>query len=124
MLGDHAGHVRVALQTPDVVDDAGALPERPVGDLRLQRVDRDWGAQLYHGRHHVPQPRQLLLQRDRLGAAIGSGGLGADVDDVGAFLDQLLGMLQCEGRVEELAAVGEGVRGHIENPHDDGAFLG
>ena len=44
------------------------------------------------------QPRQFLLERDRLGAAIGPGGFGADVDDVGAFLDHLLGMLERDAR--------------------------
>ncbi len=72
----------------------------------------------------MPQPRQLLLERDRLGTAIGPGGLGADVDDVGTFLDQPVGMLQRDRRIEELATVGKGVRGNIEYPHNDGAFLG
>ena len=46
MLADHAGHVGIALQAPDVVDDADAQPERPIGDLRLHGVDRDRRAQL------------------------------------------------------------------------------
>ena len=100
-----------------------ALAERPVGDLRLQRVDRDRHAQLDHGRQHGLQPRQFLLEGDGLGAAVGPGGFGADVDDVGAFLDHPLGMLERDGRIEELAAVGEGVRGDVEDPHDDGAVL-
>ena len=32
-------------------------------------------------------------------------------------------MLEGDGRIEELAAVGEGVRGDVEDAHDDGAVL-
>ncbi len=124
MLADHAGHVGIALQAPDVVDDARAQAERPIGDLRLQRVDRDGHAHLHHGREHGLQPRQLLLERHRLGAAIGAGRFGADVDDVGAFLDHLPGMLERDFGFDELAAVGEGIRGDVEDAHDDGAVLG
>ena len=40
VFGDDRGHGGIALQAPDVVDDGGALVERPGGDLGLDGVDR------------------------------------------------------------------------------------
>ncbi len=65
-------------------------------------------------RHH---PGQLLVERDGLGP--GPGGLTADVDDVGALGHHVepVGHGALGGGVE--AAVGEGVGGHVEHPHDE-----
>ena len=62
-------------------------------------------------------PGQLLVERDGLGP--GPGGLPADVDDVGPLGHhaEAVGHGALGGVVE--AAVGEGVRRHVEHPHDE-----
>ncbi len=48
----------------------------------------------------------------------GAGGLAADVDDVGAFGDELETVLDGAAGVAEVAAVGEGIGRDIEDAHD------
>ena len=62
VLGGHARHVRIALQAPDVVDDRGALVERPGGDLRLDGVDRDRQAELARPRARPAQAAPVRLR--------------------------------------------------------------
>ena len=50
VLGGDARHVGIALQAPHVVEDRGALFERPGGDLRLDGVDRDRQAEPHRSR--------------------------------------------------------------------------
>ena len=60
---DHLGHLRVAAQRGDVVDELGAELERAPRDLRLRRVDRqrDPGEAL----EHRDDTGELLFRRDR-----------------------------------------------------------
>ena len=53
----------------------------------------------------------------------GPGRLAAHVHDVGAFGDHLLGPLDGTVPVEPQPAVGERVRGHVEDGHDQGSVL-
>ena len=62
---------------------------------------------------------QLLLGVDA--QRTGPGGLAADVDDVGALGDELEPVADGGVGVEPLAAVGEGVGGDVDHPHDAAA---
>ena len=117
-FGDERRHVGIALQAPDVVDDCRAPVERPGGDARLDGVDRDRQAELDHRRQHRLKPRQFLVGRNRLRAAIGPGRFRADVEDVGALLGHGAGVRDGLGRIDEVAAVGKGIRGDVEDAHD------
>ena len=64
---------------------------------------------------HRDHPAQFL---GRFGTSrAGTGGLTADVEQVGAFGQQLVAVLDRGGRLEPLATVGEGVRGHVDDAH-------
>src|SRR5690606_14383979 len=68
---------------------------------------------LYDG-HHATQflvPRHTLRSR--------TGGLAADVDDVGALRDQVEPVLDGLVRIEPGPAVGEGVGGDVDHAHDE-----
>ena len=92
VLGYERGHVGIALQPPNVVDHHGARIERPCRDLGLHRIDRDGDADLLEPRQDRCQPRQLFLGRDRNHPAIGTGGFGPDIDDVGTLSYHALGL--------------------------------
>ncbi len=57
----------------------------------------------------------------RYGIGERPGGFTADVQDVGAGRHQGPGLGQGRGMVEEAAAVGKGVGGDVEHPHDQRA---
>ncbi len=63
----------------------------------------------------------LFAGRERSG--VGAGGFAADVEDVGSFFEHLEGLgYGSVGSVlwgVEVAAVGEGVGGDVEDAHDD-----
>ena len=56
---------------------------------------------------------------------VGAGGFAAEVEDGGAFVEELEGLgegsLGCVVRRVEVAAVGEGVGCDVEDAHDDGS---
>ena len=87
----HVGKLRVA-QPADVVDDRRAGGDRRARDGGLVGVDRDQRAELARDvldqRH---DPLDLLRRVDR--RAVGDAGLPADVDHVGARVEQLRGEL-------------------------------
>ena len=87
------------------------------GDRRLAGVDRDPDAVGGQRLDHRDDPAQLLGLVDRRGA--GPGGLAADVDHVGALGDQAPAVGDGGVGVEEAAAVGERVGGHVEDAHDE-----
>ena len=115
-LRDQRRHVGIALQAPDVVDDRRAMIERPGGDPGFDGVDRERQAELHDLRQYRLEPRQFVVGRDRLGAAIGPRRLRADIENVGALLSHFPGMGDGASGVEKLAAVGEGIRRDIEMP--------
>ena len=63
-------------------------------------------------------PAQFLFQGHGFGK--GPGGLAADVQDIGARGHQGPGLGQGGGVVEVAAVVGEGIRGDVEDAHDEG----
>ena len=117
VLGGDACHVGIALQAPDVVEDRGAPFERPGRDLGLDGVDRDRQAEPHDLGKHRRKTRELVVERDRLRAGIWPGRFRADVEDVGAFAGHAARMRDRNRRIEELSAVGEGIRRDIEDAH-------
>jgi len=87
--------------------------------LGTHRVDRDPRAKPRELGHHREHPAQLLLLGRPLGA--GAGGLTAHVEQVGALLEQPQAVGHRVGRLEPLAAVAEGVGGHVDHAHHQGA---
>ena len=84
VIGGDPGDIGLALQTPDVVDHAGAGLQRHPGGRGLVGVHRDRDGQA--GREvadHRQDPNLLLLGRD--GHVAGAGGFTADVDDACPF---------------------------------------
>ena len=117
-VGSDLNH-RGAGESLDVVDDGGAETGADLGDVRVARVhgdDRPGGDERADDGHDAAC---LLVRGD--GLASRTRGLATDVDDVGALVEHLAAACDGRLRVEVLAAVREGVRRHVENPHDAGA---
>ena len=68
---------------------------------------------------HGHDAAELLVGGDPLRA--GPGGLTPDVDEVGAGRHLRQGVGHGDVDIDEAAAVGEGVRRHVEHRHDQGA---
>ena len=82
-VGDDRGHVRVAAQGGDVVDEDGPQLESPSRDRRFRRVDREREpAEPFENGLHA---RELLLSGDRRSAR--TRRLAAHVDEGRALLD-------------------------------------
>jgi hypothetical protein len=124
--GDHAGamargdlrQVRVSLQAADVVDDMRAGGNRCLGDGGLHRVDRNQCAcrdQAFDDRDDT-----LLLFLRRHGGRIATGGFAADVEDGGALPGKQTAVRHRGPHIGKQAAVGEGIRRDVDDPHDDG----
>ena len=107
MIGDHARHVRIALQSPDIVDNRRAGLERPGRQLRFHRIDRNWNAQGNDCRQHHGQPVALLIDRNWNSSAIGPGRFRPDIDYVCTLIDQPPRLHKCRCWLQEAAAVGE-----------------
>ena len=147
-LGDHVVVVRGALHRPrlaphvhrddrsavpdgdlqhrvagagDVVDHHGAGCERPVGRLRLRRIDAERHAEVERRNplDDRQQARNFVLQVHGRGAR--PGALRADVDQVRALRRHPACMVERPVRTVEAAAVREAVRRHVEHPHDERA---
>src|ERR1035441_4078540 len=72
--------------------------------------------------HDRDDPSQLFVGGDGLGT--GSGRFAAHVDDIGPLGDHLMPYGDGSLSFEPLTAVGERVRGHIEDSHHHRALLG
>ena len=115
-LGDHTGHAGVALQAPDVVDDAGAEPRRLAGHLGLARVHGDGRVEFgCERRDHRGDPPQLLPGVDR--RMTGPRRLAADVDDRRALRRQGFRVGDRGGRVGVQAAVRERIGRDVDDAH-------
>ena len=106
-VGHHPGQFRGEAERRDVVDERRPRRERRLGDLALGRVDRDPVAGAGEPLDDRNRARQLVRDRDRLGA--GTGGRPAHVEDVGALSGEALAVLDRRVGVEEEAAVRERV---------------
>ena len=117
VLGDQLRHPLVIFQAPDVVDHVGPSLQRCLYHRTLVAVYGDGDIKVFldhlNGGHH---PVDLLLNTDLLMA--GAGGFTANIDDGGPVFDHIGGVTLGHFHVRPLAAVGKGVRRHIQNAHN------
>ena len=109
------GHGRIA-EGGDVVDDRGARLDRFARHRGLGGVDGDRHAETRGLADDRQDPAKLLLDTDRVGA--GTGAFAADVEKVRAVADERFGVTDRRRGIQESAAVGEGVGGHVDDAHD------
>jgi hypothetical protein len=116
--GRDRGYARVALGTPDIVDDRGARSERRFGHLGLVAVDRDRrvdprfqpGDDRQHARH---------LGRGIDGAMAGTGRFAADIDDGCSFACEARAMGDRRFGVLKQPAIREGIGRDVDDAHDE-----
>ena len=106
VFGDHARHVGIALQAPDVIGDGCAGGERLGDDGGLHAVDRHRRAERHDIRQHGRKALPFLVSSDRSGA-VGPRRFRADVENVGSISDHAARLRQSALRRVELAAIGE-----------------
>jgi hypothetical protein len=104
-----------------VVHHGRAGLERSARDLRVTGVDADREIRpgVAEPLDHRDHPADLLLERH--GVRSRSGRLAADIDQVGALIGEASGVGDRILGVDEQAAVAEGVGGHVDDPHHEGA---
>ena len=114
-------HGAVTAQGRDVVDHDGACVNRGPGHLRFGGIDGNGdGHGLRHRRddRHKPTAFFLLINRERTR----SGRFGADIQQIGPFFDQTQRMGNRTLRIAKPPPVKKGVRGYVDNPHQQGAI--
>ena len=121
MLGAQRRHIGVGAKRGDVVDDRRAGVQRRGSDRRLRRVRRDrstgpGGAR--KRRDHRAYAFVLNLGGDGLGTR--PCRLASDVQYVGARRGKLAAVFDGSGGVQIQTAIGEGVRGDVEDAHHQG----
>ena len=109
----------------DVVDDLDSSFDGALGCGGVVGVDREDGLRtLLEDGFDDGEDAGLFFFGDERGG-VGAGGLAADVEEVGAFVEHLEGVGYGSGRLVlrrvEVAAVGEAVRGDVEDAHEEGA---
>ncbi len=116
VFADDARHVGVALQAPDVVDDAGAEAERFGGDDGLGGVDGDRQGM---GREEATKcgADALAFLFLRGGSPAGARGFASEVEDVGAFGSEAQAVLACLLGLVVVGAVEKGVGGDVDDAH-------
>ncbi len=124
-FGAGGGHGWVPEVAADVVDDLGSGFDGAAGGGGVEGVDGEDGAGMLFedGFDDGEDAGLLFVGGEWMG--VGAGGFAADVEDVGAFVEHFLGLLEgsfggVRGGVEE-AAVGEGVGSDVEDAHDEGS---
>ncbi len=114
-VGHRFQRARLA-QRLHVVDHAGAGRQCCAHHVGLEGIDADRHGRARHQcldhRHHA---LDLLLRRHLFGA--GPGGLAADVEDIRALLDQRQRVGDGRLGTEMPAAVGERIRGDVDDAH-------
>ena len=91
----------------DVVDDAGPGGNDAGHRARMTGIDGQGHVQSGQRLDHRGEPGPLLVRRH--GLRTGPGGLGANVDDVGTFVDHPACRSDGHGRITMTSPVGEGV---------------
>jgi hypothetical protein len=121
-FGDGFAHERV-LQAVDIVDEVGTGAECGAGDFGFPCVDGE--GDVGEGGEEFDDgdgASEFFVEGDGLGS--GACGFAADVDDVGAEGDHGLGVGDGFSGLEEGASVGEGIRGGVEDSHEEGRGVG
>ena len=110
----------------NVVDDFGSGFDGATGGSGVEGVDGEDGVRaLLQDGSDDGEDAGLFFGRGKW-SGVGAGGLTADVEDVGAFVEHGEGL--GEGAVGgvfggvEVAAVGEGVGRDVEDAHDEGSL--
>lgn len=118
--GAEGGHFRISAETGDVVDDVRSGIERGAGDGGFRSVDGNepvpFGTE---GGDEGGGAADFLVGVD--GAGTRAGGFAAHVDDSGTFGDHEAGMGEGVLKVAVPPSIGEGIRGGVEDSHDEGA---
>ncbi len=118
-FGDRVRHARIALQSPDVVDDRGAEPRRLARHCGFAGVDGDGCVETFsQGPEHRRYPAKLLFRGN--GSVAGPGRFAADVDDRRALGNHRVSARDGGLGVEMPSAVGKRIRRHVENAHELG----
>ena len=120
--GERGRHGGIPQEAGDVVDDVGSEREGAGGGFGMVGVDGEKGGgpgaaeALEDG-----QEARLFLGGGERGG-VGTGGLRSEIEEVGPFLKQAEAVVVGERGRGVGAAVGEGVRGEIEDGHEPGAL--
>ena len=121
--GAGGGHGGVPEMTADVVDDLSPGFNGRCGRC-VEGVDGEDGAGLRFEDGFDDGKDAVLLFAGGEGYGAGTGGFAADVEDVGSFVEHMEGLgYGAVGGIlwgVEVASVGEGVGGDVEDTHDDG----
>ena len=110
-------HLVVIFETPDVVDQIRARLERRLRDRTLVGVHRNRHVKARLDRLDHRHDAVDLLLIAQLGVSR-SGGFSADVDDIHAVREHLLGVVQRRIGCIPLSAVGKRIRRDVQNAHD------
>jgi len=124
-VGAGGGHGGVPGVAGDVVDDFGSGFDGEAGGGGVEGVDGEDGVEAFaaaffeDGGEDGEDAGLLFFGGDWGG--VGAGGFTAEVEDVGAFVEDAEGASDGFVGGFELAAVGEAVGGEIEDGHDKSA---
>ena len=114
-------HPGVATPAGDVVDDRGAGLDRGARHLGFRCVDRNMSRD---GRRDFSDHREdsfhLFVRRNRLRAR--AGRFAADIDDRGAAARHFDAVFNRRFGREKFAAIGKGIRRHVEDAHEQRAI--
>lgn len=119
-FGGDLDHARIATEAGDVIDDVGSGGDGGAGDGGFHGVDGEEGSGLgADGTDDGDDAADFFFSGDGVGT--GAGGLATEVKDISAFGEEVEGVFDGATGVEEATAVGEGVRGDIDDAHDEGS---
>jgi hypothetical protein len=114
-------HLLISQPTADIVDQHRARRNRVGRQLRPHGVDADRHTGRTETLNDWQHPAALLGRRNPQGAR--SGGLTADVHQVGALRHQGDARRDRQLRLDESATVAERIGGDVEHPHHQRAAL-
>ena len=121
--GKGVGEGGIPQEAGDVIDDLRAGCEGGLGGPGVVGVDGEDGVRMLVAEGlEGGEKAGLFLVRGKRGR-VGTGGLGAEVEEVGAVGEQDAGLLKGGVHGGDMAgAIGEGVRGEIQDSHEQGSL--
>jgi len=121
MVGHDAPQVGFNGKPGGVIDDLHAQVQSPFRDLGLISVHRNRNTQpVLQPLEHGDEPADFFGGGNGSGSRL--GGLGADVQDVGALIFDLHRAREGTVGLGIFSAVGEGIRGQVQHAHEHGAL--